>query len=150
MSNSSVEETLNVFDLRQMAKKRLPKWLFEFVDRGTEDELALRNNRAVFERIKPNSYTAPFSYNRKNTTAVMGKPGWFFGVLMRIRFEQYASDGFLKLGGDSFVGAAGQEQGVPAHRPCFSENVDLTLRFPLSFSVRRNRCTTGTRSCMGW
>ena len=49
---SDVEEALNVFDLREMAKKRLPKWMFEFVDRGTEDEVALRNNRAAFERIK--------------------------------------------------------------------------------------------------
>jgi L-lactate dehydrogenase (cytochrome)/(S)-mandelate dehydrogenase len=42
----------NIFDLRELAKKRLPKGLFEFVDRGTEDEVALRNNRAVFERIR--------------------------------------------------------------------------------------------------
>ncbi len=42
----------NIFDLREMALKRVPKGLFEFVDRGTEDEIALRNNRAAFERIK--------------------------------------------------------------------------------------------------
>jgi len=42
----------NIFDLREMALKRVPKGLFEFVDRGTEDEVALRNNRAAFERIK--------------------------------------------------------------------------------------------------
>ena len=52
MSNSAAEEALNVFDLREMAKARLPKWLLEYVDRGTEDEVALRNNRAAFERIK--------------------------------------------------------------------------------------------------
>jgi hypothetical protein len=49
------KETLgayNIFDLRDMALRRVPKGLFEFVDRGTEDEVALRNNRAVFERIK--------------------------------------------------------------------------------------------------
>jgi isopentenyl diphosphate isomerase/L-lactate dehydrogenase-like FMN-dependent dehydrogenase len=53
MSNgNAVEEALNVHDMREMAKERLPKWLFEFVDRGHEDEVALRNNRAAFERIK--------------------------------------------------------------------------------------------------
>ena len=52
MFNGNLEDALNVQDLRQMAKKRLPKWLFEFVDRGTEDESALRNNRAAFERIR--------------------------------------------------------------------------------------------------
>ena len=42
----------NIFDLRDMARRRLPKFLFEYVDRGSEDEVALRNNRAAFERIK--------------------------------------------------------------------------------------------------
>jgi isopentenyl diphosphate isomerase/L-lactate dehydrogenase-like FMN-dependent dehydrogenase len=42
----------NIADLRDLAKKRLPKGLFEFMDRGCEDEVSLRNNRAVFERIR--------------------------------------------------------------------------------------------------
>jgi isopentenyl diphosphate isomerase/L-lactate dehydrogenase-like FMN-dependent dehydrogenase len=42
----------NIFDLRELALKRVPKGLFEFVDRGTEDEVSLRNNRAVFESIR--------------------------------------------------------------------------------------------------
>ncbi len=42
----------NIFDLRERALRRVPNGLFEFVDRGTEDEVALRNNRASFERIK--------------------------------------------------------------------------------------------------
>jgi L-lactate dehydrogenase (cytochrome)/(S)-mandelate dehydrogenase len=49
----------NIFDLRERALARVPKGLFEFVDRGTEDEVALRNNRAVFDRIrfKPRTLT---------------------------------------------------------------------------------------------
>ncbi len=42
----------NIFDLREMAMRRTPKGVFEFVDRGTEDEVGLRNNREAFERIK--------------------------------------------------------------------------------------------------
>ena len=42
----------NIEDMRAKAQKRLPKGVFEFVDRGCEDEVALRNNRAAFERIK--------------------------------------------------------------------------------------------------
>ena len=33
---------------RDMAQRRVPKGIFEFVDRGTEDEVGLRNNRAAF------------------------------------------------------------------------------------------------------
>ncbi|MGH6742860.1 MAG: alpha-hydroxy-acid oxidizing protein, partial [Bradyrhizobium sp.] len=42
----------NIFDLRNQALKRVPKGLFEFCDRGTEDEISLRNNRSVFDRIR--------------------------------------------------------------------------------------------------
>ena len=30
-----------------------------------------------------NGYTVPFRYNRKNTSAVLAKPGWLFGVIMK-------------------------------------------------------------------
>ena len=42
----------NVADLRDMAQRRLPKGIFEFIDRGAEDEVSLRNNRAAFDRIR--------------------------------------------------------------------------------------------------
>lgn len=49
------DETLgafNIADLRAIARRRLPKGIFEFVDRGAEDEVSLRNNRAAFDRIR--------------------------------------------------------------------------------------------------
>ena len=42
----------NIWDLRDQARRRLPRAFFEFVDRGSEDEVALANNRAALERIK--------------------------------------------------------------------------------------------------
>ena len=42
----------NIADLRELAQRRLPRGLFEFMDRGCEDEVSLRNNRTIFERIK--------------------------------------------------------------------------------------------------
>ncbi len=36
----------NIADLRAVARRRLPKGIFEYVDRGTEDEVCLRHNRA--------------------------------------------------------------------------------------------------------
>lgn len=46
-----LERAYNIEDLRAMARKRLPKGLFEFIDRGSEDEKALKENRAAFDRI---------------------------------------------------------------------------------------------------
>lgn len=73
MSNRKVQEALNNFDLRLMAKQRLPKWLFEFVDRGTEDEVALRNNRAAFERIKLKTQVLVDVSKRKLDVELFGK-----------------------------------------------------------------------------
>jgi (S)-mandelate dehydrogenase len=50
--NDNTLGAYNIADLRKMAKRRLPRGVFEFIDRGTEDEVALRNNRAAFDSIK--------------------------------------------------------------------------------------------------
>jgi isopentenyl diphosphate isomerase/L-lactate dehydrogenase-like FMN-dependent dehydrogenase len=42
----------NVADMRAVAKKRLPKGVFEYIDRGAEDEVALADNRDAFRRLK--------------------------------------------------------------------------------------------------
>jgi isopentenyl diphosphate isomerase/L-lactate dehydrogenase-like FMN-dependent dehydrogenase len=49
---ASTERCYNIADLREASKARLPKWIFEFVDRGTEDEVALAHNVEAFRRIK--------------------------------------------------------------------------------------------------
>lgn len=49
---TSLQRCYNVADLRDEAKRRLPKWIFEFVDRGTEDEIALTHIRHALNRIK--------------------------------------------------------------------------------------------------
>lgn len=49
---SRLDQCYNIFDLREAARRRLPKGIFEAIDRGTEDELALALNRHAFERRK--------------------------------------------------------------------------------------------------
>lgn len=49
---SLLDQALNVEDFRQLARRQLPKGLYEFVDRGTEDEVALAANRQAFARYK--------------------------------------------------------------------------------------------------
>lgn len=38
----------NIEDLRKMAKRRLPKVIFDYLDGGADDETTLRNNRGAF------------------------------------------------------------------------------------------------------
>src|ERR1700741_919086 len=71
---NGLDSYYNIFDLRTAAKKRLPRGVFEFVDRGTEDEVALANNRAAFERIKLQDRALGDMSDRTRATTLFGKP----------------------------------------------------------------------------
>ena len=45
-------DAVNIEDLRLLAKRRLPRAIFDFFDGGAEDEVTLRENRAAFERVR--------------------------------------------------------------------------------------------------
>ena len=42
----ALDRILNVEDARHAARRRLPRVLFEYIDRGSEDELSIADNRA--------------------------------------------------------------------------------------------------------
>src|SRR5579864_5028447 len=48
---SKASRAVNIADLRLMAKRRLPKAIFDYVDGGAEDEVTLRENRRAFEEV---------------------------------------------------------------------------------------------------
>ena len=95
----------NIFDLREMAMRRTPKGVFEFVDRGTEDEVSLKNNRAVFDRLRFKTRTLvdvskrnqdPTIFGAKHTMPLVIAPTgtaglmWFEGELALARAARAA------------------------------------------------------------
>ena len=70
----ALDRCLNVYDLRAAAKRRLPRAVFEFVDRGSEDGIAVANNRAAFERIKLRHRALVDVSGRTMNTTLFGKP----------------------------------------------------------------------------
>src|SRR5258707_5016829 len=71
---AALDNCYNIHDLRNAAQKRLPKGVFDFFDRGTEDEVALHNNRAAFERIKLKHRALVDVSKRSMATTLFGKP----------------------------------------------------------------------------
>ena len=71
---SALDRCLNVYDLRAAAKRRLPRAVFEFVDRGSEDGIAVANNRTAFERIKLRHRALVDVSGRTMNTTLFGKP----------------------------------------------------------------------------
>jgi (S)-mandelate dehydrogenase len=47
----NIDKAINIADLRQAARARLPRIVFEYLEGGAEDEITLARNRAVFEQI---------------------------------------------------------------------------------------------------
>ena len=46
------DKAQNIADLRLLAKKRLLKGMFDYVDRGSEEEVSLHSNRRCFDEIR--------------------------------------------------------------------------------------------------
>ena len=68
------EDCFNIDDLRLLARKRLPKGIFEFIDRGTEDEIALSGNRQAFQRVKLRNRVCIDVASTTVGSALFGKP----------------------------------------------------------------------------
>ncbi len=67
------QQAQNIEDLRSIASKRVPRVLFEFLDRGTEDDVTLTQNRAVFERILFRPHTLVDVSSRSQQVSLFGK-----------------------------------------------------------------------------
>lgn len=108
MANSTLDDAFNIFDLRDKAKSRLPKWLFEFVDRGTEDEVALRNNRSAFERIKLKTHILNDVSKRTQKVTLFGKQHD-----MPIAIAPTGSAGMMWYQGELELARAAKAAGIP-------------------------------------
>ena len=63
----------NIADLREAARRTLPRFIFEFIDRGAEDEVAVAHNRAAFERIKIRGRSLVDISQRDLSTTLFGR-----------------------------------------------------------------------------
>ena len=68
-SMSRIDSAINIDDLRRMAKRRLPKIMFDFIEGGVEDEIGLRTNASAFRdlRLVPRYYVDTAQREQKAT-----------------------------------------------------------------------------------
>src|SRR6516162_9753947 len=50
--NMRIDQAVNIEDLHRMAKRRLPKIAFDFIEGGLEDERGLETNTSAFHKHK--------------------------------------------------------------------------------------------------
>lgn len=98
----------NIEDLRRIAQRRVPKGIFEFVDRGSEDEVALRNNRSAFERIKLVPQTLVDVSKRSLETSLFGHK-----IKMPVAVAPTGVAGLMWYQGELELAKAAAKAGVP-------------------------------------
>ena len=64
---------ITIDDLRERARRRLPRAVFDYIDGGAEDELTLRRNREGFERITFRPRVLVDVSARDQSTTVLGQ-----------------------------------------------------------------------------
>jgi len=48
---SDISQALNIYDLRELASRRVPRIVFDYIDGGAEGEWTLRENRRAFDAV---------------------------------------------------------------------------------------------------
>src|SRR4051794_4453760 len=64
----------NIEDLRQMARRRIPRALFDYIDRGSYDEVTLRSNRSDLEAIRLRQRVLIDVSNVSLAASMLGEP----------------------------------------------------------------------------
>jgi L-lactate dehydrogenase (cytochrome) len=98
----------NTDDLRLLAKRRLPAGVFDYIDGGAEDEVAMRANRDAFGRYEFRPRVLRDVSKVDTTSTVLGLPVPFPLVLAPTGYTRIADPE-----GELAVARAAQRAGVP-------------------------------------
>lgn len=103
-----LHKAVNIEDLRAIAARRLPRFVFSYVDSGAEDELTLRGNREAFVRLKFRPRTLVDVSARKISAALLGAPS-----ALPIVIGPTGLNGLSWRDGDLELARAASRAGVP-------------------------------------
>jgi L-lactate dehydrogenase (cytochrome) len=69
-----MRQTVTIDDLRALAKRRLPRVVFDYIDGGADGEVTMRENAAVFDRVRFRPRNAAAMGPCDLRTSVLGTP----------------------------------------------------------------------------
>ncbi len=98
----------SVEDMRRMAKRRMPRGVFDYIDGGAEDELTMVDNHAAFTRTKFRPRVLNDVGTVDSSTKVLGKTVAFPLILAPTGFTRIADPA-----GELAVARAAERAGLP-------------------------------------
>jgi len=107
-SGGDYGRAINIAELRKIARRRLPHFSFEYLEGGAEDELALKRNRTVFERIAWLPRTLAGVGVPELSTEILGE-----GCQLPLVIAPTGFNGMLWPQGDLQLAKAAADAGIP-------------------------------------
>jgi (S)-mandelate dehydrogenase len=107
-SGSNLARALNIADLRAVARRRVPHFVFEYVEGGAEEEATLRCNRAAFESLKLIPQTLVDTSSRNLRTEILGRE-----APAPLIIGPTGLNGMLHADGDIGLARAAARLGIP-------------------------------------
>lgn len=124
----------SIADLRELARRRVPRAIFDYADRGSYDELTLRRNRADLDALTFRQRVAVDVSNRSLTTTFVGEP-----ATMPVAIAPTGLTGFYYKNGEILGARAAHAFGIPfclsTMSICSIEDVSTSVRKPIWFQL---------------
>jgi L-lactate dehydrogenase (cytochrome) len=124
----------NIEDLRQLARRRIPRALFDYVDRGSYDELTLRANRDDLDAIRLRQRVLIDVSKVSLKTSLLGEP-----VAMPIAIAPTGMTGLIHGDGEMLAARAAQDAGtkfcLSTMSICTIEDVREAIEAPFWFQL---------------
>jgi (S)-mandelate dehydrogenase len=107
-ASRDVARALNIADLREIARCRVPGFVFEYVESAAEDEATLRGNRAALERLRLLPQTLVNTSGRHLRSTILGRP-----ASAPLIIAPTGLNGLLHPDGDVTLARAAAKLGIP-------------------------------------
>ena len=106
--SGNLSRALNIAHLREVARRSVPGFAFEYVEGGAEDEATLRGNREALERLRLIPRTLVDTSGRHQRTSILGRP-----ANAPLIIAPTGLNGMLHPDGDLALARAAARLGVP-------------------------------------
>jgi L-lactate dehydrogenase (cytochrome) len=124
----------SIADLRELARKRVPRAIFEYADRGSFDELTIARNRSDLQAIEFRQRVMRDLSTLSVGSTMLGEP-----VTMPVAIAPTGSAGLFYGDGEIYGARAAQEFGIPycmsTMSICSIEDVRGAVKQPFWFQL---------------
>ncbi len=135
----------SVLDLRDLARRRVPRAFFEYADRGSYDEITLHDNRHALEAIRLRQRVMIDVSQRNLQTTILGAP-----ASLPLALAPTGLTGLQRGSGEILAARAAEAAGVPfclsTMSICSIEQVRAAVKSPFWFQIYVMRDRGFTRS----